>query len=129
MAAVDVSRPPRILSPRMTCVSRPISTDSPGHSPFAITCASANPLRFPFLLLITKVTSRHNRHTNNRNHHHIPLPPPVDIDECKTANGGCFFKSNSLLRQCVNTDGGRVCGDCPKGYTNDGEAGCSGQYG
>merc|ERR1719460_3070434 len=49
----------------------------------------------------------------------------TDIDECKTANGGCFFKSNSLLRQCVNADGGRVCGDCPKGYTKNGDAGCS----
>ena len=67
--------------------------------------------------------------------HQLPSPSShiifvllVDIDECKTDNGGCF-KSNSLLRQCVNTDGGRVCGDCPKGYTKKGEAGCSGQYG
>jgi len=43
----------------------------------------------------------------------------TDIDECAKKNGGC-----DTLTECTNTDGGRTCGDCPDGYTGDGESGC-----
>jgi hypothetical protein len=43
----------------------------------------------------------------------------VDIDECKTNNGGC-----DKLTTCTNTEGSRTCGACPKGYTGTGVAGC-----
>ena len=42
-----------------------------------------------------------------------------DVDECAANNGGCDSK-----RTCTNTAGGRVCGDCPSGWINDGETGC-----
>jgi len=43
----------------------------------------------------------------------------VDINECKTDNGGC-----DKAVTCTNTPGSRVCGNCPFGYSGDGEAGC-----
>jgi hypothetical protein len=43
----------------------------------------------------------------------------VDIDECLTDNGGCDERTS-----CVNVPGGRVCGDCPPGFTGSGASGC-----
>ena len=45
-----------------------------------------------------------------------------DVDECLSKNGGCDRK-----RTCINTEGGRTCGDCPSGYVKDGETGCKGE--
>ena len=47
----------------------------------------------------------------------------LDVNECLSNNGGC--RSG---RTCTNTVGGRICGNCPSGYINDGDAGCTGQY-
>ena len=44
-----------------------------------------------------------------------------DVNECLDNNGGCDSK-----RSCTNTAGGRTCGDCPSGYENDGDTGCTG---
>ena len=47
--------------------------------------------------------------------------PPAN--PCWTRNGGC-----DKLRTCMPTLGGnRICGDCPRGYTNVGATGCQGQ--
>jgi hypothetical protein len=43
----------------------------------------------------------------------------VDIDECKTANGGCVDG-----RTCSNSEGGHACGACPDGYRANGALGC-----
>merc|ERR1712199_50945 len=43
----------------------------------------------------------------------------MGVNECLSNNGGCDSK-----RTCINTEGGRTCGDCPSGYANDGDAGC-----
>ena len=42
----------------------------------------------------------------------------TDINECDTSNGGC-----DALTICTNTEGGRTCGECPSGYSGDGEVG------
>ena len=39
---------------------------------------------------------------------------------CDTNNGGCDSK-----RTCTKTSGGRTCGNCPSGWTNDGDTGCT----
>jgi hypothetical protein len=44
----------------------------------------------------------------------------VDVNECESENGGC-----DPLTVCTNTPGGRSCGDCPAGYTGNGEDGCA----
>ena len=44
-----------------------------------------------------------------------------DVNECLNNNGGCDSK-----RLCFNRLGSRVCGDCPSGYSNAGDAGCEG---
>jgi hypothetical protein len=46
--------------------------------------------------------------------------PSADVDECQSNNGGCHSK-----RTCTNTAGGRTCGDCASGWTNDGDTGCA----
>lgn len=43
----------------------------------------------------------------------------VDVNECRTANGGCH-----ALTMCQNTPGSRTCGDCPEGYAGNGYVGC-----
>jgi alpha-tubulin suppressor-like RCC1 family protein len=43
----------------------------------------------------------------------------LDVDECKTNNGGC-----DPLRPCINAGGARSCGSCPAGYTDDGTTAC-----
>ena len=43
----------------------------------------------------------------------------VDIDECLTGNGAC-----DPLVTCTNTEGSRICGDCPEGYTGTGDTAC-----
>ena len=43
----------------------------------------------------------------------------TDVNECLDSNGGC-----DPLTTCTNTTGGRVCGNCPSGYTGDGTTGC-----
>ena len=43
------------------------------------------------------------------------------VNQCLDNNGGCDSK-----RTCINTMGGRICGDCPSGYVNDGDIGCAG---
>lgn len=42
-----------------------------------------------------------------------------DIDECANLNGGC-----DPVVTCTNTVGARVCGNCPFGYSGNGESGC-----
>jgi alpha-tubulin suppressor-like RCC1 family protein len=42
------------------------------------------------------------------------------VDECLTGNGGC-----DPLAPCINTIAGRDCGECPAGYTGNGEVGCA----
>ena len=44
-----------------------------------------------------------------------------DVNECLNNNGGCDSK-----RTCANTAGGRICGDCPSGYVNNGTTDCAG---
>ena len=46
----------------------------------------------------------------------------ADVDECAVNDGGCDSK-----RQCQNTNGGRTCGNCPTGWTNNGATGCTGR--
>ncbi len=50
-----------------------------------------------------------------------PVAGCVDIDECLIGNGGCDPHTT-----CVNTPGGRICGDCPPDYVGNGAdpAGC-----
>ncbi len=43
----------------------------------------------------------------------------VDVNECATANGGCFPNPTGQP-SCFNTIGSRICADCPSGYTGDG---------
>ena len=43
----------------------------------------------------------------------------VDVNECKTYNGGC-----SRLAMCVNTAGSRTCGSCPQDFAGNGYVGC-----
>ena len=45
----------------------------------------------------------------------------ADVNECLKNNGGCDSK-----RTCTNIPGGRTCGDCPSGWTNDGDTECRG---
>ena len=45
-----------------------------------------------------------------------------DVNECLNNNGGCDSK-----RACINTEGGRICGDCSTGYIDDGDKGCKGE--
>jgi hypothetical protein len=46
----------------------------------------------------------------------------ADINECQSNNGNC-----DLLTSCDNSPPGSFrCGPCPKGYTGNGTAGCSG---
>jgi hypothetical protein len=42
-----------------------------------------------------------------------------DVDECRSANGGCH-----KLASCKNTPGSRVCGACPPDFQGDGYVGC-----
>ena len=46
----------------------------------------------------------------------------ADVDECKTNNGGCHS-----ARACSNTAGGRTCGNCGNGWTNNGATDCDGE--
>ena len=46
----------------------------------------------------------------------------LDVNECLSNNGGCHSE-----RTCINTAGGRICGNCPSGYINDNDADCIGQ--
>ena len=48
-------------------------------------------------------------------------PAWLDIDECKTKNGGCHSK-----RTCTNTPGSMKCEPCKSGLVNDGAKGCKG---
>ena len=48
-----------------------------------------------------------------------PSSPPTDVNECLVYNGGC-----DSLTTCTNIPNGRICGDCPSGYTGSGGAGC-----
>ena len=43
----------------------------------------------------------------------------VCIDECATSNGDC-----DSLTACTNTNGSRICGDCPEGYSGSGYSSC-----
>jgi hypothetical protein len=43
----------------------------------------------------------------------------VDIDECRTNNGGCDPRTT-----CTNVPGGRECGSCPPGFVGTGATGC-----
>ena len=54
---------------------------------------------------------------------HTPTTVCSDVNECEKNNGGCHGK-----RKCTNTLGGRTCGPCPVGWTNDGDKECKGMF-
>ena len=57
-------------------------------------------------------------------HEGITIIDCSDVNECLSNNGGCG--SN---KKCTNTVGGRICGDCPSGFVDDGnDTGCIGYY-
>jgi hypothetical protein len=43
----------------------------------------------------------------------------VEATSCATANGGC-----DPLTMCIPTQGARVCGGCPSGWSGNGDVGC-----
>ena len=45
----------------------------------------------------------------------------VDENECDLRMHNCHEDRN-----CTNTEGGYICGDCPAGWANDGATGCKG---
>ena len=45
----------------------------------------------------------------------------ADVNECLKNNGECHRE-----QKCTNTPGGRTCGDCPSGWTDDDATGCKG---
>jgi hypothetical protein len=59
-----------------------------------------------------------------RTHRLILLPNidfRADVDECQSNNGGC--DSNVF---CLNTQGSRMCTNCPDGFSGSGDTHCAG---
>jgi hypothetical protein len=46
----------------------------------------------------------------------------ADINECLINHGGC-----DRLVSCTNTNGSRICGHCPSGYSGRGDRVCTGE--
>ena len=72
-------------------------------------------------ILVVKVSvGRLSCHANS-GYKDTPCINWLDVNECLNDNGGC-----ESTRTCTNTAGGRICGNCPSGFVDDGDTGCTG---
>ena len=107
----------------------PAPTKSPSSSPSRV--PSFRPSASPTLATSTPVPTKSPSSAPSQRPSHrpsasptpvhsiTPSSPPTDVNECLVDNGGC-----DSLSTCTNIPNGRICGDCPSGYTGSGKAGC-----